>query len=99
MLLVAVKPGAPGQENRAGRHGAGVALLRELLRTNDSVRIARLTALLEDQRIQTFLFDTHLSSAFAGAVDLLGQRLMVADEDYQQARRILTEFGESLPDE
>ena len=73
--------------------------MRELLRTNDSVRIARLTALLEDQRIQTFLFDTHLSSAFAGAVDLLGQRLMVADEDYQQARRILAEFGESLPDE
>ncbi len=37
--------------------------------------------------------------AFAGALDLLGQRLMVSDDDYRQARRILAEFGEVLPDE
>ena len=73
--------------------------MRELLRTNDPVRIARLTALLGDQGIRTFLFDTHLSQAFAGALDLLGQRLMVSDDDYRQARRILTELGEALPDE
>lgn len=73
--------------------------MRELLRTNDPVRIARLTMLLEDEGIQTFLFDTHLSAAFAGALDLLGQRLMVPDDDYLQARRILTELGETLPDE
>lgn len=73
--------------------------MRELLRTNDPVRIARLRALLDDQEITTFLFDTHLSLAFAGALDLLGQRLMVSDDDYRQARRILAEFGEALPDE
>ena len=73
--------------------------MRELLRTNDPVRIAHVRALLEDQGITTFLFDTHLSMAFAGALDLLGQRLMVPDDDYRQARRILTEFGEALPDE
>ncbi len=73
--------------------------MRELLRTNDPVRIARLRALLDDQGITTFLFDTHLSSAFAGALDLLGQRLMVSDDDYRQARRILAEFDEALPDE
>jgi len=73
--------------------------LRELLRTNDPVRLARLTALLDGQGIRTFLFDTHLNSAFAGTVDLLRQRLMVTDDDYAQARRILAEFGEVLPDE
>jgi len=73
--------------------------VRELLRTNDPVRIARLTGLLDDQGIMTFVFDTHLSSAFAGALDLLVQRLMVSDDDYKQARRILAEFGEALPDE
>ena len=73
--------------------------MRELLRTNDPIRIARLRALLDDQGITTFLFDTHLSLAFAGALDLLGQRLMVADDEYRQARRILTEVGEALPDE
>ncbi len=44
--------------------------MRELLRTNDPVRIARLRALLDDQGVTTFLFDTHLSMAFAGALDL-----------------------------
>jgi len=73
--------------------------VQELLRTNDPVRIARLRALLDDQGITTFLFDTHLSSAFAGALDLLGQRLMVSDDEYKQARRILAEFGEVLPGE
>lgn len=73
--------------------------MQELLRTNDPVRIARLRALLDDQGITTFLFDTHLSSAFAGALDLLGQRLMVSDDEYKQARRILAEFGEVLPGE
>lgn len=73
--------------------------LRELLRTNDAVLIARLTALLEDQGIKTFLFDTHLSSVFAGAFDPIRPRLMVPDDDYRQARRILAELGETLPDE
>jgi hypothetical protein len=72
--------------------------LRELLRTNDPVRIARLTTLLEDQGIATFMFDQHLSSAFAGLLDTIQQRLMVSDDDYPQARRILTELGEALPD-
>jgi hypothetical protein len=73
-------------------------LLRELLRTNDPVRLARTMALLEGEGIATFVFDRHLSSAFAGTVDLIQQRLMVSDDDYRQARRILTELGEALPD-
>lgn len=73
--------------------------MRELLRTNDPVQLARLTALLEDQGIPTVVFDTHLSSVFAGAFDSIRPRLMVADDDYRQARRILCELGEAVPDE
>jgi hypothetical protein len=73
--------------------------LQELLRTDDIVQIARLTALLEEQGIETYVFDSHLSAAFAGAIDLLSQRLMVSDDDYPRARRILQELGEPLPDD
>jgi hypothetical protein len=79
-----------------GRRQVG---LRELLRTNDPVRLARATALLEDEGIGTVVFDRHLSSIFAGLLDTIQQRLMVADDDYAQARRILAETGETLADE
>jgi Putative prokaryotic signal transducing protein len=73
--------------------------LRELLRTNDAVLLARVTAILADEGIATVVFDQHLSSAFAGLVDLVQQRVMVADDDYAQARRIMAANGETLPDE
>jgi hypothetical protein len=72
--------------------------LRELLRTNDAVLLARVTAILADEGIATVVFDQHLSSAFAGLVDLVQQRVMVSDDDYAQACRILAANGEMLPD-
>jgi hypothetical protein len=72
--------------------------VRELLRTNDAVLLARVTAILGDEGIATVVFDQHLSSAFAGLVDLVQQRVMVSDDDYAQARRILAANGETLPD-
>ena len=73
--------------------------LKELLRTNDPVRLSRARALLDGGGIDSWVFDDQLSSIFAGMLDLLHQRLMVSDDDYRQARRILTEVGEELPDE
>ncbi|MGE0116788.1 MAG: DUF2007 domain-containing protein [Dongiaceae bacterium] len=73
--------------------------MRELLRTNDPVLLARVTALLEGEGIATLVFDQHLSAAFAGLVDLVQQRVMVADDDYAQAQRLLAAAGEALPDE
>lgn len=72
--------------------------MRELLRTNDAVQLARVTAILADEGIEIVVFDQHLSSAFAGLVDLVQQRVMVSDDDYAQARRILAANGEALPD-
>ena len=63
--------------------------MRELLRTNDPVLLARVTALLEGEGIAAVVFDQHLSSAFAGLVDLVQQRVMVADDDYDEAVGIL----------
>jgi hypothetical protein len=63
------------------------------------VLLARVTALLEGEGIAAVVFDQHLSSAFAGLVDLVQQRVMVADDDYAQAQRLLAATGEALPDE
>jgi hypothetical protein len=52
----------------------------------------------DDQGIADVPVQIPISTGFAGALDLLGQRLMV-QRRLPQARRILAEFGEALPDE
>jgi hypothetical protein len=72
--------------------------VRELLQTNDLVRLSWLKALLTDSGIETVVLDSHMST-FLGSTGAVRQRLMVDDEDYLRARRILAQAGESLPDE
>lgn len=71
--------------------------MKELLRTNDTVRLSWLTALLADARIESVILDTH-TSVLEGSIGAIPRRLAVADEDYAQARRILENAGESLPE-
>jgi hypothetical protein len=70
-----------------------LALMRELLRTNDAVRLSWLTALLADARIEAVILDSHMSM-LEGSISAIQRRLMVASEDYAQARRLLVEAGE-----
>ena len=67
--------------------------MRELLRTNDPVRISWLVALLADARIETVVLDSHMS-ALEGSVAAIQRRLMVTSEDFETARRLLVEAGE-----
>lgn len=71
--------------------------MKELLRTNDGVRLSWLTALLTDARIASVILDTH-TSVVEGSIGAIARRLMVPDEDYAQARRVLENAGESLPE-
>ncbi len=71
--------------------------MKELLRTNDTVRLSWLTALLADARIESVILDTH-TSIVEGSIGAIPRRLVVADEDYAQARRVLESAGESLPE-
>lgn len=71
--------------------------MRELLRTNDPVLLSWLTALLADAGIEAIVLDTH-ASVLDGSISAIQRRLMVIDDDYRQARRVLIEAGESLPD-
>lgn len=72
--------------------------MRELLRTTDVARLSWLTALLSDAGIQAFVLDTHASFA-EGSISAIQRRLAVATEDYEQARRVLIDSGEELPDD
>ena len=62
--------------------------------SNDPVRLSFLAALLRDAGIGTVLLDQHMS-AVEGSIGAIPRRLMVATDDYAQARRVLAEAGEA----
>lgn len=64
--------------------------MKELLRSNDAVKLSFLTALLSDSRIDSVILDTH-ASIMEGSLGILPRRLMVLDEDYDRALRLLEE--------
>ena len=64
----------------------------ELIRTNDAVVISFAEALLRDAGIACFVADQNMS-VLDGSIGILPRRLMVAEDDADQARRILTEAG------
>lgn len=67
--------------------------MKELLRTNDVVRLSWLQALLTDAGIDTLVLDLHTSIA-EGSIGILPRRLVVSDEDFSRARRVLLDAGE-----
>ena len=64
--------------------------MREVLRTNDIVRISWLQALFSDRGIRSFVLDSH-TSVLEGSVGAIPRRLMVGDDDYDATQRILRE--------
>ncbi|HEY1382282.1 MAG TPA: DUF2007 domain-containing protein [Dongiaceae bacterium] len=67
--------------------------MKEIARSTDPVRLSFLTALLADGGVIAILFDTH-ASIVQGSLGVLPQRLMVGDEDYDQAVVILKSANE-----
>lgn len=67
--------------------------MRELLRTNDTVRLSFLRVLLRDAGIEAVVLDQHMS-VLEGSAAAIPRRLMVADTDEVRARLVLAEAGE-----
>jgi hypothetical protein len=67
--------------------------MKELLRSNDLVRISWYEAVLRDAGIEPLLLDAH-ASVLEGSAVAIPRRLMVTDEDYARARRLLDEIEE-----
>jgi hypothetical protein len=76
----------------AGRN-AQEAMVKEVARSTDPVRLSFLTALLADAGISVIPLDQH-ASIVQGSLGVLPQRLMVVDEEFAAAVAVLREAGE-----
>ncbi|MEM6577032.1 MAG: DUF2007 domain-containing protein [Pseudomonadota bacterium] len=71
--------------------------MKLLLRTTDPTTMAFARALLQGEDIDCFELDVNMS-VLEGGIGIFPRRLMVADDDYQPARRALTENGIEVDD-
>jgi Putative prokaryotic signal transducing protein len=62
--------------------------MKELLRTNDLVRLSWAQAMLADEGIETLVLDQH-TSIVEGSIGAIQRRLMVGERDYQRARALI----------
>jgi hypothetical protein len=64
--------------------------MKELLRTNNIVRLSWLQALLTDAGIGSVVLDQH-TSLVEGSIGAIPRRLMVAERDHKRARSLIAE--------
>jgi hypothetical protein len=69
--------------------------MKELLRTNDTVRLSWAQALLASAGIKAVVLDTY-TSIIEGSIGAIPRRLMVGEEDHARARALLVE-AEAAP--
>lgn len=62
--------------------------MRMVLKSNNPVVLSYATHVLEEEGIEALIFDTH-ASIMDGSMAMLPRRLMVADEDFHRAERLL----------
>jgi hypothetical protein len=67
--------------------------MRVVATSNNPVRLSFLTVLLADAGIQATLLDGH-TSVLEGSAGAIQRRLVVSDDDYQRACRLLRDAGE-----
>jgi len=70
--------------------------MKELLRTNDVVRLSWFQAYLTNARIESFVLDQY-TSILEGSAGAIPRRLMVSDDDYETALALLDDLEQ--PDE
>ena len=69
--------------------------MRELLRTNDVVRLSWAQARLREAGIESLVLDHH-TSLVEGSIGAIPRRLMVADGDYRRAQAVIAAAEEEL---
>ena len=67
-------------------------VLRELVRTNDMVLVSAIGALLDGANIHHLVLDQNMS-IIEGSLGILPRRILVHEDDAQEARELLTEAG------
>ncbi len=67
--------------------------MRELVRTNDVVKLSWLQALLADAGIEAVVLDVY-TSVMEGSIGAIPRRLVVIESDFARALRVLEAAGE-----
>jgi hypothetical protein len=67
--------------------------MKELIRTNDAVRLSWLQAVLKEAGIEAVVLDNH-TSIIEGSIGAIQRRLMVADADHFRACAVLRDAEE-----
>jgi hypothetical protein len=68
--------------------------MRAIATTNDPVRLSFLTVLLADAGITAYVLDTH-ASIIEGSVGAIQRRIVVGDDDFLVAQRIVRDAEEA----
>ena len=72
--------------------------MRMVLKTLDPVVLNYAANVLSQEGIESVIFDTH-ASVMDGSMGFMPRRLMVLDEDFDRARRLLREtVPDHMPD-
>ena len=66
--------------------------MKELIRTNDAVVISFVESLLKDAGIGCLVADQNMS-VLDGSIGVLPRRVLVVDDDIDEARKILADAG------
>ncbi|MBS4084270.1 MAG: DUF2007 domain-containing protein [Rhizobiales bacterium] len=66
--------------------------MHELVRTNDAVLITAIEALLKSAEIPCYVADQNMS-VMEGSLGFLPRRLLVAEDDKEDAEKLLEEAG------
>ena len=69
--------------------------MKELLRTNDIVRLSWLQAILNDAGIDCLVLDNH-TSLIEGSIGAIQRRLMVAIDDHARAIALIAQAEAEL---
>jgi hypothetical protein len=69
--------------------------MKELLRTNDIVRLSWLQAILNDAGIDCLVLDNH-TSLVEGSIGAIQRRLMVGIDDHARAKTLIAQAEAEL---
>jgi hypothetical protein len=69
--------------------------MKELFSTNDITKFVYAETILNSNDIVSFTLDENIS-VLEGSIGILPRRLMVLDNDYEQALELLEDFGLDL---
>ena len=66
--------------------------MREIVRTNNAVLITAIEALLNGAQIKHLVVDRNMS-VLEGSIGIFPRRILVAEEEFDAAQRLLEEAG------